>query len=222
MKTYLSLSAIFMIFTWNLSFGNPLNDTYLQAMSTEISKLNQAASVEELQKSANAFERIATMNPSEWLPDYYGAWAFVNMGFRTEGSNQEKDKYFAQAKKLADKADKLSPNNSEIVALQGYIIMGELAVDPGSRGQHLSPLAMQTFGKAINLNRSNPRAILLMAQMEYGMAQFFGQGPEKACGLILSSLELFKKEAATKNEKSIEPQWGEDYAKGLYQELCGK
>jgi tetratricopeptide (TPR) repeat protein len=221
MKTYLSLSAILMIFTWNLSFGNPLNDAYLQAMSTEISKLYQAASVEELQKSANAFQRISTMNPTEWLPDYYAAWAYANMGFRSQGSAQDKDNYFAQAKKLADKAAQVSPNNSEIVAMQGYITMGELSVDPGSRGQHLSPVAMQTFGKAINLNRTNPRAILLMAQMEYGMAQFFGQGPEKACGLILSSLELFKKEAATAKNNSIEPLWGEDYAKGLYQELCG-
>ncbi|HAZ26352.1 MAG TPA: hypothetical protein DCY95_18715, partial [Algoriphagus sp.] len=79
-----------------------------------------------------------------------------------------------------DKAEKLAPANSEVTALKGYAIMGKISLDPASRGQNLSPQAMQLFGKAINLDRENPRALYLMAQMEYGMAQFFGSGTDKA------------------------------------------
>lgn len=195
------------------------NEAYIQAMQKELTKMRSAASVEDLKKSANAFSRIAEMNTSEWLPDYYAALAYANMGFRSEGSLAEKDEFYAQAKKHIQKADAVSPNNSEIVAMQGFITMGELAADPQSRGQHLSGEAMQLFGKAISLNRQNPRAIVMMAQMEYGMAQFFGQGPEKACGLLNSSLELFAKEEANRQEGSIEPRWGKNMAEEMKQ-MC--
>lgn len=191
------------------------NDAYVQAMQKELTKMRSAASVEDLKKSANAFARIAEMNTSEWLPDYYAALTYANMGFRSQGSLAEKDEFYAQAKKHIQKADAVSPNNSEIVAMQGFITMGELAADPQSRGQHLSGEAMQLFGKAISLNRQNPRALVMMAQMEYGMAQFFGQGPEKACGLLNSGLELFAKEEASRQEGSIEPRWGKEMAEEM-------
>jgi hypothetical protein len=105
-----------------------------------------------------------------WVADYVAAFRFeVN-----------KDQYFDQAMELVNKADKIAPNNSEITALKGYVIMGKLSVDPMSRGQEMSPLAMQTFGKAIALDKENPRATTLMAQMELGMSQFFGSGPVKS------------------------------------------
>ena len=53
---------------------------------------------------------------------------------------------------------------------------------------------------------------MMLGQMELGMAQFFGQGPEKGCGLINASLELFEKEAATKQEGTLLPTWGKEMA----------
>lgn len=206
-----SIQTIALIFASIVS-AIASNDAYVQAMQKELNTMRSAATVEDLKKSANAFARIAEMNGSEWLPDYYAALAYANMGFRSQGSLAEKDELYAQAKKHIKKADAISPNNSEIVAVQGFITMGELAADPQSRGQHMSAEAMQMFGKAISLNRQNPRAIIMMAQMEYGMAQFFGQGPEKACGLLNSGIELLAKEEASKEEGSIEPKWGKEIA----------
>jgi hypothetical protein len=154
------------------------------------------------------------------LPEYYAALALANAGFRSEGGADVKDPFFDQAKKHVDKAAKISPNNSEVVALQGFIIMGELAVDPASRGQHLSGLAMQTFGKAVDLNRQNPRAIMMLGQMELGMAQFFGQGPEKACGLVDASLALFAKEGAEAKEGNLNPTWGKAMAEEMKKNTC--
>jgi tetratricopeptide (TPR) repeat protein len=217
MKKYTLIIALMMFVA---TFANATNEAYEKAMLKEIQALGEAGPVAELQKSANAFARIADMNTGEWLPDYYAALAYANMGFRAQGGLEEKDGYYAQAKKHIEKADAVSPNNSEIVALQGFITMGELAADPNSRGQSLSGLAMQTFGKAINLNRQNPRAIFLMAQMEYGMAQFFGQGPEKACGLVNASLELFAKEAAEAKEGNLNPSWGKGMAEEMKSNTC--
>lgn len=212
MKKY-SLAIIVMMLISIMT--NASNEAYEKAMLKELQNMKTAASPDDLQKVANGFARIAQMMPEEWLPDYYAALALANAGFRSEGGASVKDPLFDQAKKHVDKADKISPNNSEIVALQGYITMGELAVDPASRGQHLSGLAMQTFGKAVELNRQNPRAIMMLGQMEMGMAQFFGQGPEKGCGLVQSSLELFKKEAEEHKEQNFEPRWGKEMAEKI-------
>ncbi|MCL6258564.1 hypothetical protein M3O96_05660 [Aquiflexum sp. TKW24L] len=217
MKKHTLFIALLMFIA---SIANATNEAYEKAMLKEIQALGKAGPVSELQKSANSFARIAEMNAGEWLPDYYAALAYANMGFRTEGGLEEKDGYYAQAKKHIEKANAISPNNSEIVAVEGYIIMGELAADSNSRGQSLSGLAMQTFGKAIGLNRQNPRAIILMAQMEYGMAQFFGQGPEKACGLVGSSLELFAKESSEAKEGNLNPTWGKGMAEEMKERTC--
>jgi tetratricopeptide (TPR) repeat protein len=206
MKKY-SLAIIVMMLYSLMTQAS--NEAYEKAMLKELQNMKTAASPEDLQKVANGFARIAQMMPEEWLPDYYAALALANAGFRSEGGANVKDPLFDQAKKYVDKAAKISPNNSEIVALQGFIIMGELAVDPASRGQHL---AMQTFGKAVDLNRQNPRAIMMLGQMELGMAQFFGQGPEKGCGLIKSSLELYEKEDASKEDGTFLPTWGKEIA----------
>jgi cell division protein YceG involved in septum cleavage len=204
----------FLILALCLTLGFTVNaqDAYVAAMQKEMTQMKTAVSAQDLQKVANGFARIAEMAQGEWLPDYYAALALVNAGFRTQGGLEEKDAIYAQAKKHADKAAKTSANNSEITALQGYIIMAELAADPNSRGQQLMGQAMQTFGKAIDQNRQNPRAIILMAQMEYGAAQFFGQGPEKACGLVTASLGLFEKEASLNNGPTLNPTWGKDLA----------
>lgn len=212
MKKYILTLFSICLFVFS---GQANNEDYQKAMEKELQAMKEAKSSEDLQKVANGFTRIAQMMPEEWLPEYYAGLALANAGFRSQGGIDEKDTYFGKAKKHANNAAKISPDNSEIVALQGFITMGELAVDPQSRGQHLSGQAMQTFGKAVDLNRQNPRAIILLAQMELGMAQFFGQGPEKACGLVQSSLELFKKEAEENKEQNFEPRWGKEMAEQM-------
>lgn len=187
---------------------------YEKAMAKELEQMQQARTNDDLQNVANAFVRIAERNTSEWLPQYYTAFTYANMAFRSAGSPQEKDALFAQAKKHAEKAQAIDPANAEIVALQGYILMGELSVDPSSRGQSMSGLVMQTFGKAIGMDPTNPRALCLMAQMEAGTAKFFGQGPEKACSMAKSSLQLFDNEAAG-STPSLLPRWGRQMAEQL-------
>ena len=190
---------------------------YEKAMQKEVEKFLSAQSPEDFQKSAHAFARIGEMNQEEWLPQYYAALSYANLGFMSQEGLDKKDALFDQAKRYVEKAAGLSPSNSEIVALQGFIVMGQIAADPGSRGPSLSQQAMQTFGRAIELDKSNPRALIMMAQMEMGMAQFFGQGTEKACGMARASIELFTKEAEASEEGSIEPRWGKEMAEQLLQ-----
>lgn len=202
MKKYLFTFALSLMWI-TLAFA--ADPAYENAMKKQIAAMNTIQSADESQAVANGFLRIAEAKSEEWLPLYYAAWVQATAAFRFE---VDKDQHFDQAMELVNKADKIAPNNSEITALKGYIIMGKLSVDPMNRGQEMSPLAMQTFGKAIALDKENPRATTLMAQMELGMAQFFGSGPEKACGLARVGLELYAKEESKITDGYLLPTWG--------------
>lgn len=209
MKKYLfSLLSAF-----SLVFSALANDpAYENAMKKQLAAMKTIQTAEQSQTVSNAFLRISEAKPEEWLPLYYAAYLHTMTAFRFEVN---KDQYFDKAMDLITKADQISPNNSEIVALQGFVIMGKLSVDPMSRGQEMSGQAMQLIGKAIALDKENPRATTLMAQMQLGMAQFFGQGPEKACGLARVGLELYAKEEGKVNEGYLLPTWGKDQAQGV-------
>lgn len=204
MKTVFTL-----LLSYLLVFPALAQNSYESAMKDQIQAMQQIRSLEESQAVSNAFLRIADVKKEEWLPLYYAAYVQTNAAFRFD---VDKDQYLDQAMELAKKAAGISPNNSEITALEGFILMGKVSVDPANRGQSLSPQVMQLYGKAIALNRENPRATTLMAQMELGMAQFFGSGPEKACGLARVGLELFAKEEAKVDENYLMPTWGKNQA----------
>ena len=188
---------------------------YEKAMKKEIAKFIGSDSLPVLQQSANAFGRIAELNPTEWLPAYYQALAYTFQGLDKSLSLDKKDEALAKADELAQKADALSKNNAEIVALQGCVLMAKLNADAASRGQSLSGPVLQTFGKARAMDPKNPRALALTAQMEYGMAKFFGSGTEKACGYAKESLAIFASEDEAARTAALLPTWGQPLAEKL-------
>ena len=71
---------------------------------------------------------------------------------------------------------------------------------------------MQALGKALAINPNNPRAMALMAQIQYGTAQFFGSSTAEACGTLAKSIEKFD---SYKSENALAPQWGRGMAEGM-------
>jgi hypothetical protein len=114
------------------------------------------------------------------------------------------------------KAKAIVPKESEVIALEGFAYMIRVTVDPATRGPQYVGIAMQTYGQAINLNPENPRAFALLAQMQYGTAQFFGSSTTEACGTLAKSLEKFE---TYKSENPLAPQWGRGMAEGM-KEQC--
>src|SRR5690606_12702890 len=123
-----------------------------------------------------------------------------------------KDQALDQALAAIQKGKAMKPNESELVALEGFAHMIRVTVDPASRGPQYSGLAMQAFGKAVALNPDNPRALALLAQMQYGTAQFFGSGTEEACATLNKALEKF---ANASSDNPVAPTWGRGMAEGL-------
>lgn len=204
MKKYILTIALSLM--W-ITLALASTSAFEEAMLKQIQEKRNIQTSEDAQAVINGFMRIAGANDAEWLPLYYAALTQTETAFRFDVN---KDQYFDQAIEITKQAAKISPANSEITALHGYILMGKVSVDPGSRGQSLSPQVMELFGKAIAQDRSNPRAVNLMSQMELGMSRFFGSGPDKACGMARMSMELYEKEEAKTSDTYILPTWGKN------------
>lgn len=209
------LARITIVLLLSILSASAQDSPYQKAMKKEIAKLIASDSLPVLQQSANAFARIAELNPGEWQPYYYQGLAYTFQGLDKSLSLDQKDEALAKADDLAKKADALSKNNSEIVALQGFVLMAKLNADAAGRGQSLSGQVLQTFGKALALNEKNPRALALLAQMEYGMAKFFGSGTEKACGYAKESLAIFASQDEEALKAAISPTWGKTLAEKM-------
>jgi tetratricopeptide (TPR) repeat protein len=204
-----ALVAIFSLLVTQLVLGN--DGKYDQAMKTNIDAIYKAQTVEDLQASANAFERIAIAEPQKWEPNYYAAFGYVMIGNK-EKDPSKKDQHFDRALSFIEKAKAIVPAESEVIALEGFVHMLRITIDPPSRGPKYAPMAMQTFGKAISINPENPRALVLLAQMQYGSAQFFGGSTTEACGTLAKALEKFD---TFKSDNALAPAWGKGMAEGL-------
>lgn len=183
-------------------FGN--DEKYIAAMQKNIQLVYEADTLPELQQAANAFERIASAEKTKWEPYYYAAFAYVMMSNYDTDANK-RDQFLDMATTSITKAKDLVPNESEVIAMEGFIYMMRLTIDPGTRGPRYAGLSMQTFEKALAVNPDNPRALALKAQMEYGSAKFFGSSTEPACNtnkLAITKFDTFKP------ANVLSPQWG--------------
>lgn len=179
-------------------------DRYTEQMTNNISAIYKAETSEEFQQAINTFERIGNAEKTRWEPFYYASFGYTLLATR-EADLSKKDALLDQAKASLDKASAIRANDSEIIAMEGFITMIKVTVDPATRGPQLSMLAMQSFGKAAAINPQNPRALALMAQMQFGTAQFFKQEPVEACTTAKKALELFNTQAPV---DPLAPAWG--------------
>lgn len=181
---------------------------YEAIMKENIEKFYAAQTTEELQAVINNFDRIAQKETDKWEPLYYSAYAHIMMTSKTEDANQ-KDKYLDLALEKVKKSLELKETEDELIALEGYVHMIRVTIDPMSRGQQYSGLAMQAFNKALAIDPENPRALYLLGRMEMGTARFFGSDLAPACEKVKQSIKLFESQEP---ESEIAPSWGLDQA----------
>lgn len=209
MKTTISFVTMMLVVVHG--FAN--DDKYIAAMQKNIQALYQATDIPQLQQVVNGLERIASAEKTKWEPYYYATFGYIMIANR-EADGARKDAYLDQATTALNQAKVLLPNDSEITALEGFIYMIRITVDPASRGPQYAGQAMQAFGKATGLNPENPRALTLTARMQYGTAQFFGSPATEACTTAHTALEKFN---TFRSDNPLAPQWG----KGMAEEMKG-
>ncbi|WP_298392580.1 hypothetical protein [Flavobacterium sp.] len=168
-------------------------------------------------EASGLFERIASVEKNNWLPNYYVA--LVNT---TEAFNPANAKNAAalidKAQKALDAAQLISPNNPEIYIMQAMINTALIVQDPMTNGMKLSAPTIELYEKALKLAPENPRAVFGKADFEIGGAKYWGTDTKPMCEQVAKSIELFAK---FKPESPFHPTWGLDRAQETLKN-CGK
>ena len=154
------------------------------------------------------FEKIASVEKTNWLPNYYIALINTTQAF----GEQDKTKMLSlieSAQKAQDFCNDLAMDNPEVLVLQAMIHTAWIVYDPMTNGQKLSGDVMYILNKAYKIAPENPRVVFQKASFEIGMAQYFGQDTKPMCAQIEKSIELF---ATFKPETAFHPSWGLDKA----------
>ena len=162
-------------------------------------------------ESTAIFERIATVEKNNWLPNYYialeNSTAAIGM--------KDKEKMTAMVTKAQVALDKeitKSPNNPELLIVQGLIHTVWLVSDPMTNGQKLSPIIMELYEKALKIEPNNPRAVLEKAEFEIGGAAFWGTDTKPMCDELKRSIPLFENQ---KLATPFSPKWGRERVDAL-------
>lgn len=196
------------------------SDMYVSAMNQGLKMMDGAQNKEDFQVVANHFERISNVEKEHWHPAYYASYAKTIVA-AMEMDPATKDKSLDAAQQMLEQASSTEHDTSEVYALEGFIHMIRIGVDPMNRGQQYSVMSSASLQKGKEFNPENPRIIYLQAQLSFGTAQFFGAEPTEACQMIDQALEIFKSEANTVNEDPFAPDWGKEAAES-FKSRCPK
>ena len=154
------------------------------------------------------FERIASVEKTNWLPNYYIAFISTIDVFGAKDKTKI-SALLTKAQDAVDNATAISPNNPEIMVVQAMLYTAILVQDPMTNGQKYSALAMEQYNKALAIDSKNPRVIFSKAEFEIGTAKYWGSDTKPMCEAIAKSIELF---ANLKPQTPFDPSWGLDRA----------
>jgi len=163
------------------------------------------------------FERIASVEKANWLPNYYVAFVNTIEAFKT----QDKEKVPAlldRAQTAIDEASIISPNNAEIMVVQALVYTAWIMQDPMTNGMKYSSKAMEQYYKAQAIAPNNPRVVFSKTEFEIGGAQWTGADVKQLCKEVERSIGLF---ATFKPETPFHPNWGLERAQETLK-TCGK
>lgn len=153
-------------------------------------------------------ERIALVEKTNWLPNYYVAFITTTQAFG-EKDKTKMESLLKTAQKAQDVCNELAKDHPEVLVLQAMIHTAWIVYDPMTNGQRLSGDVLYILNKAYKIAPENPRVVFQKASFEKGMAQYFGQDTQPMCAQIEKSIELF---ATFKPESAFHPSWGLDRA----------
>jgi hypothetical protein len=188
------------------------DERFMQAMGQTLMELSQAKDAAALQEVANKFERIASSETSEWLPNYYAGLCYNIMATKQK-DGAEIDKYLDKSDTFIEKLSKQNVTSSdEVEVLKAQNYMMRISVDGQARFMKYGSAFEGAIAKAKEINPENPRAYALKAQMTYYTPVQFGGGAEKACPEVKEAIAKFTNFKPT---SPIAPTWGLEQMKGL-------
>lgn len=186
---------------------------YEQGMGKALGLWKEGKSTE----ASALFERIASVEKDNYLPNYY--IALINTTEAFNPANKDKiTSLLAKANAALDIELAKAPNNAELLVVQAMAKTALLASDPMTYGMTLSPKISEIYMHASLLAPENPRVVLCKAEFDMGGARWTGADVKEICTRYQKAIELFAK---FKPETPFSPSWGLDRAQEALAN-CGK
>ena len=185
--------------------GFSQSDKYLAAMKRNLAAIDSSFSnPPSLLSLANTFERIADAEKNQWLPYYYAALCQVNYGFMVTDKAQT-DNIADKATALINKADSLSPKNSEVSCIKSMIASCHMMVNPMQRYMQYGQESNTEMENAMEQDPTNPRPYLLKGQSLKYTPEQFGGGCKTAKIELQTAIDKF---LVFKPASELYPAWG--------------
>lgn len=189
------------------------NPKYVAAMQKQVVLVDSFKT--DQQALSATFKRIGDAEKKEALPYYYAALTKVNAG-----RNMKAAKDITQAANEADSllAKAIAINKtttSEFETIRGMVFGIRMNAEPDKFMQY-GPAGSAAFGKAIAMDTTNPRPLMMLGVNTFYTPEQFGGGKKKAAAMIAKAEQLF---ATFKPLTNLHPIWGRGmlygFAKGL-------
>ncbi|MBI1343182.1 MAG: hypothetical protein GC171_09625 [Terrimonas sp.] len=186
-------------------------DKFVKAMESKVAMLDSIQTAEGWIDMANAFERIANAEKTQWLPYYYAAFSNVMAGYMMGSGNamggdpEKTDPLADKAEKLLNAAEAMEKDNSEIFVVKKMIASLRMMADPMNRYMTYGPVAATALARAKALSPDNPRVYILEAQDKFYTPEQFGGSKTEAKELFLKAYKEFE---IFKPASPIHPDWG--------------
>lgn len=195
---------ILNIVLFSVLLASAQSASYKEGLKKNIALFESAKTTTDFIKAANGFEALAKTEKKEWLAFYYAGLCDALAAF--EKPTKEIDPLCNKAEALANKADSLSKNNSEVMVLKSMIAAARINVNKAQRGQKYGLMATKFAMEAIKLNDANPRAHFVKAKAILNTPPALGGGEKKAKPVF--ELALVKAQLIFKDGSVFFPTWG--------------
>lgn len=196
--------VIAVALSWQVS-GAQNSEKFTNAMKSAIAAIDTSfANPASLISLSNSFERIALAEKKQWLPFYYAALCQINYGFMQKDPSGL-DAIADKAEALVNKADSLSPNNSEVSTLRAMIATERMIVNPMQRYMEYGPAIDKYIEKAKTEDPNNPRPHWFKGENLKNTPEQFGGGCAAASVHLKNAKEKF---ATFKPVSDLHPTWG--------------
>lgn len=162
----------------------------------------------KINESSALFERIASAEKDNWLPNYYIALVNTTSAFQIKNYTK-REEMLQKAQTALDAELQKQPENAELLVLQALIHTARIVADPMTNGPELSGAVVQLYNRAESIAPENPRVVFEKAQFQMGTARFFGNDTKPICAEIEKSIKLFDN---FKPESKYYPNWGKKQA----------
>lgn len=204
-RLFLSLLAFTLVFS-AVAQNNTNDDKFTANMRKAMVLLDSSwVSFAKSQEAANLFERLADYKKDDWRPRYYQALCLINLSWGAEGDKRKL--ILETAQKALETAKGISPNNSELVTLEGYMYQSMIMINVMTNGQIYGPKATQALQTAMQLDPNNPRPHYLLGQNLMYTPPQWGGGKDAAMPHIQKAAELFD---LFKPADEFAPDWGKE------------